>query len=45
VIVPIYPNEGDRYNEIVDEDVQIYVIENVYKITGNREYYINPIEY
>jgi hypothetical protein len=43
VISPLYPNEGDWYNESVDEDAQILVIKNIYKIIGNHKYYVNPM--
>ena len=42
VVAPLDPYEGDRYNELVDEDEQSFLIENIYKITGCKEYYINP---
>jgi hypothetical protein len=42
VVAPLDPYEGDRYNEPVDEDAQSSVIENIYKIMGHREDYINP---
>jgi hypothetical protein len=42
MIAPLDPNEGDMYNEPVDEDAQSSVIENIYNITGCREDYINP---
>jgi hypothetical protein len=28
MIVPLYPNEGYKYNEPIDEDAQISLIEN-----------------
>jgi hypothetical protein len=40
--VPLDLNEGDRYNEPVNEDAQSSIIENIYQITGHREDYINP---
>jgi hypothetical protein len=43
VIAPLYPNEGDWYNESVDEDAQRLVIKNIYKIIGNHKYYVNPM--
>jgi hypothetical protein len=45
VITPLDPNEGDMYNEPMDEDARSSVIENIYKITGHKEYYINPTTY
>jgi hypothetical protein len=42
IITPLDLNEGDIYNEPVDEDERISVIENIYKITGPMEDYINP---
>jgi hypothetical protein len=43
VVVPLYPYEGDCYNGLVDEDAWSSIIENIYKATGCREDYINPI--
>jgi hypothetical protein len=43
MIAPLDPNEGDIYNESIDEDAWSYVIENIYKITWHREYYVNPM--
>jgi len=45
MIAPLDPNEEDIYHEPVDEDTCIYIIENIYKINGNREEYINPTVY
>jgi hypothetical protein len=45
IITPLYPNEGNKYNKLVDEDAQSSIIENIYKITWCREDYINPIVY
>jgi hypothetical protein len=42
VITPLDPNEGDIYNEPMNEDAQSSIIENIYKIMGHREDYINP---
>jgi hypothetical protein len=39
---PLDPYEGDHYNELVDEDAQSSSIENIYKVMGHREDYINP---
>jgi hypothetical protein len=36
------PYEGNHYNEPVDEDAQSSRVENIYKVTGHREDYINP---
>jgi hypothetical protein len=33
IIAPLDPNEGDRYNEPMNEDVEL-IIENIYQITG-----------
>jgi hypothetical protein len=41
MVSPLDPNEGDRYNEPVDEYVHIFVTENVYKIIGCKEDDIN----
>jgi hypothetical protein len=35
--------KGIDTTRLVDQDAQSSVIENIYKITGCREYYINPI--
>jgi hypothetical protein len=43
VVTPIEPYENDNYNDPVDEDVQSSDIENIYKVTGHWEGYINPI--
>jgi hypothetical protein len=43
VIAPLDPNEGDRYNEPMNEDAQSSIIENIYQITRCREDYINPM--
>jgi hypothetical protein len=43
VVMPLDPYEGDWYNEPMDEDAWRSIIENIYKITGCREDYINPI--
>jgi hypothetical protein len=42
MVTPLDPYEGDIYNEPVDEDAWSSTIENIYKITGYREDYINP---
>jgi len=42
VITPLNPNEGDKYNDPLYEDVQSSIIENICKITRHREEYINP---
>jgi len=42
VIALLYSNEGDRYNEPMDEDVRSSIIENIYKITRHKEYHIDP---
>jgi len=39
---PLEPKESDRYNELVNENEQSSVIENIYSITENKEYYVNP---
>jgi hypothetical protein len=43
MIVPLYPNEGDRYNDPMNEDSKSYIMENIYQIKRGREYYINSI--
>jgi hypothetical protein len=42
VIAPLDVNEGDRYNESVNEDAQSSIIENIYDIRWHREDYGNP---
>jgi hypothetical protein len=44
IIAPLDPNEGDIYNEHVNEDAKSSIIENIYNITGCREYYVKPID-
>ena len=36
VITTLDPNEGDIYNEMVNEDARSYVIKNIYNITWCR---------
>jgi hypothetical protein len=43
VIVPLDAHEGDIYNELVNDDAQSSIIENIYTITGCREYYVNTM--
>jgi hypothetical protein len=43
--MPLDPNEGDMYNENVNEDAQSSTIENLYNIMGCKEDYVNPIAY
>jgi len=43
IIAPLDPNEGDRYNEPVNEYAKNSTIENIYNITGCKEDYVNPI--
>jgi hypothetical protein len=42
VVAPIYPYEGDHCNELVNEDAQSLRVENIYKVMGCKEDYINP---
>jgi hypothetical protein len=42
IIASLDPNEGDKYNEPMDEDAQSSIIENIYNIMGHKEYYVNP---
>jgi len=42
VVVPLDPYEINHYNDPVDDDSQSSIIENIYKVKGNREDYINP---
>jgi hypothetical protein len=42
MVTPIDTYKGDHYNEPIDEDAQILGIENIYKVTGCKEDYINP---
>jgi len=32
----------DRYNEPLNEYVQVSILENIYNITGRKEGYVNP---
>jgi hypothetical protein len=41
VIMPLDPNEGDIYNNIMNEDAHSSIIENIYNIIGHGEDYIN----
>jgi hypothetical protein len=36
------PNEGNRFNDPMNEDEHTSIIENIYWFTGNGEDYINP---
>jgi hypothetical protein len=45
VITKLDPNEGNIYNEPVNEDAYNSVIETIYQITGHKENYINPTMY
>lgn len=45
VIVPLDPNEGDIYNDILNKDAQRSIIENIYHIMGHIEDYINTTTY
>jgi hypothetical protein len=40
VIVPLDQNEGNMYNEPVNEDAWTSITENIYQITGHRGDYI-----
>jgi hypothetical protein len=42
MVATLYPYEADWYNEPLDEEVKILIIENIYKIIGHKEDYINP---
>jgi hypothetical protein len=42
MIVPLDHNEGDKYNEPVNEDAQRSIIENIYQIMGHKDDYVNP---
>jgi hypothetical protein len=41
IIMPLYLIEGNIYNDPVNEDAHSSIIENIYNITGPREYYAN----
>jgi hypothetical protein len=43
MISPLDPTNHDRYNELVNEDVKISIIDNIYNITWNKEDYLNLI--
>jgi hypothetical protein len=42
VIAPLDLDEGLRYTEPIRED-RAYELENIYKLTSRKKYYINPI--
>jgi len=42
VISPLYPNQGDIYDEPVNEDAQSYIIEKIYNITRHRGILYQP---
>jgi hypothetical protein len=42
IIVSLHLNEGDKYNELVNEDARSSIIENIYQITWHAKDYINP---
>jgi hypothetical protein len=42
VFAPLDTYEGYMYNEPMDEDAWSSIIDNIYKIAGHREDYINP---
>jgi hypothetical protein len=42
VITLLDPNEGDMYNDLVDEDAWIFIINNIYNITRHGEDYVTP---
>jgi hypothetical protein len=45
IITPLDKNEGDRYNDPMNEDAQSLIIQNIYQIIGCMEYYVNTIAY
>jgi hypothetical protein len=45
MITPLDPNEGDSYNEPIDEDAQRSTIENIYNIIGCKKDYVNPMKH
>jgi hypothetical protein len=45
IVTPLDPYEGSHYNELIDEDAWNLGIENIYKVMGCREDYINPTIY
>jgi hypothetical protein len=42
VIAPLDPDEGSRYIEPIREEDHAYELENIYKLTGRHQDYINP---
>jgi hypothetical protein len=42
VIVPLDPNDGDKYNEPINEYSQRLIIKNIYNITGCKDNNVNP---
>jgi hypothetical protein len=43
VVVSLDPYEGDKYTELVNEDMESSIIENIYNVTRHKEDYVNPI--
>ena len=42
VVAPLDPEEGDRYVELVREDLEDMDLDKFYKVTAQREDYIKP---
>jgi hypothetical protein len=43
LIVPLDPNEGNRYNDLVNEDAESSIIKKIYNITRCKQDYVSPI--
>jgi hypothetical protein len=43
VIMPLDPDEGQRYIEPIKEEDRAYELENIYKLTTRQQDYINPM--
>jgi hypothetical protein len=43
VVAPLDPYEGSFYNDPIYKDAQRLGVENIYKVIGHSEDYINPI--
>jgi hypothetical protein len=42
VISPFHIDEGHRYTKSIREEDHVYELENIYKLTGRQQDYINP---
>ena len=42
IVAPLNPREGERYIELVIEELEIKEINKLYNIATKREGYVNP---